>query len=68
MLLGKRGPTETLPEWKAETDRAREKVSEGFRQAESERVGSGSVKSASFWLLGIREFESTGSLEAHACV
>jgi len=33
-----RGPIETRPGRKAETDRVREGISEGVRQAESERV------------------------------
>ena len=33
-----RGPTETRPGRKAETDRVREGISEGFRQAKSEGV------------------------------
>jgi hypothetical protein len=53
---------EAPPGGKAETDRVREGISEGFRLAESGMVVSGGVKAVSFWLLDIGEFESTGSL------
>ena len=36
-----RGPIETQPGRKAETDRVREGISEGFRLAESDRVAPG---------------------------
>jgi hypothetical protein len=50
-----------------ESDRVREGISEGFRLAETGRVGSRGMEAVSLWLLDIREFESTGSLEARAC-
>ncbi len=37
-------PTETLPGWKAETDRVFEGISEGFRLAGSGRVASGGAE------------------------
>lgn len=37
-LPKERGPVETVPGRKAETDRVREGISEGFRPAQSERV------------------------------
>jgi len=65
--LEERGPAEVPPGRNAETDRVREGISEGFRLAETGRVVPGGAEAFSLWLLDIREFESTGSLEAHAC-
>jgi len=67
MLLEERGPIETLPGRKAETDRVREGISEGFRLAKTGRVDPSGAEAVSLWLLDIGEFESTGSLEARAC-
>jgi hypothetical protein len=64
---GSRDPPSISPGWKAETDRVREGISEGFRLAESRRVVSGGVKAVSCWLLGIREFESADNVEASVC-
>ena len=57
-----RGPTETLPGRKAETDHVREGISEGFHLVESGWVVLRGAEVVSPWLLDILEFESTGSL------
>ena len=61
------GSGEAPPGGKAEADRVCEGISEGFRLAETGRVVPGGAEAVSLWLLGIGEFESTGSLEARAC-
>lgn len=45
-----------------ETERVHEGVFEGFRLAETGRVDPRGTKAVTLWLLGICEFESTGSL------
>jgi hypothetical protein len=66
-LSSKRGLAESPPGWKVETDRVHEGVFEGFRLAETGRVVPRGTKTVSLWLIDIREFESTGGLEAHVC-
>lgn len=61
-LPEEREPAEDPPGWKVKTDRVREVISEGFRLAETERVGPRCTEAVSLWLFDIREFESTGSL------
>jgi hypothetical protein len=67
-LPEERGPIETLPGRNTKTDRVREEISEGVHLAESEWIALRGTKAVSLWLLDIREFESTSSLEARACV
>ena len=62
MLPEERGPAEASPGGKVETDRVFERISEGFHLAESRWVVLIGAEAVSLWLLGIREFESTGSL------
>ena len=57
-----RGPGEVPPRRKAEPDRVREEISEGFHLAESGWIALRGAEAVSLWLLDIREFESTGSL------
>jgi hypothetical protein len=66
MLLEERGPTKTLSGRNAETDES-ERISEGFHLIESSQVIPRDAEGISLWLLGICEFESTGSLETRAC-
>ena len=66
-FTGGTGTPEALPETNEETDRVREKVSEGFHLIESGQVVLRGAEAVSLWLLDIRECESTGSLAAQAC-
>lgn len=54
------------PSGNAETDRVREGISEGFYLVESGWGFLRGTEAVSLWLLGIDEFESTGSLEGRA--
>lgn len=52
---------------KTEADRVYGRISEWFYLLKPEMVDQRGAEAVSLWLLDIREFESTGSLEARAC-